>query len=105
MTIDFNDVSKQETDYTNATEVTSSFAVVDNDKLGILYVTTGSSDVTITLTATEDKREITIKKVDDGSGDVVFVGTIDGDTSKKIGAKGTAIKIQYSATASEWRII
>ncbi len=105
MAQEFNEVRKQETDYTNTTDVTGDLSIVDNDKLGILYVTTGSSDVTITLTATEDKREITIKKVDEGSGDIVFVGTIDGDTSKKISSKNTAIKIQYNTNASEWRII
>ena len=105
MTIEFNDACKQETDYTNSQNISGSMAVVNGDKIGVLYVTTGSADVTITLTATETKREITVKKIDDGVGDIVFVGSIDGDTTKKIGSQNTAIKIQYDATASQWRIL
>ena len=86
-------------------DVITDIEIVDGDKLSSLYITTGSNDVNVTLTTTLDNRTIVIKKVDEGSGDIVFVGNVDGDTNKKIGNVNTSITLKYDSNDSVWRII
>ena len=103
--MEFNSIKQQETGYNNLTTVSSDLEIVNGDKLGTLLVTTGSNNINITLTATENNRVINIKKIDSGSGSVIFIGAIDGDTDKRIGFQNTSIKIQYDSNGSQWRIL
>ena len=64
------------------TTVSASTEIVDGDKISDLWVTTGSANVTITLTTTMDSRSLNIKKIDDGTGIVSIVGNVDRDTDK-----------------------
>ena len=86
-------------------DISSDVEIVNGDKVASLYLTTGSSNVTVTLTSDDDNRTLTIKKVDNGNGSILFVGNIDGDTDKKIGSQNTSITIKYDNNDSVWRII
>lgn len=83
----------------------SDIEVIDGDKISALYVTTGSNDITITLTTTIDDRELNVKKIDNGSGSIIFVANIDGDTDKRIGFQNTSIRIKYDLNNNIWRVL
>lgn len=62
------------------------YTILDDDGFYSILVTTGASDRTITLPAAANNtgRQIFIKKVDSGAGDVLISGTIEGLTTVTI---------------------
>ncbi len=67
------------------------YVITDTDGFDAIYMTTSSSNRTVTLPAAANNtgRMITIKKVDSGTGTVAISGTIDGGTTNN------TIKAQY----------
>jgi hypothetical protein len=87
----------------------AAYTVTDSDGASIVYVTTSSTDRTITLpTASANAgRAITIKKVDSGTGKVTVDGegaeTIDGEASLDLLTQYDWVQVQCNGTA--WFII
>ena len=87
----------------------ASYTVTDADGVSVVYVTTGSTDRTVTLPTAADNagRVITIKKVDSGTGIV----TVDGEGSETIDGLTTRVcYFQYDfmtvqCDGSNWHII
>ena len=86
-------------------DIVSDIEIVNGDKLSTLYITTGNSNVTVTLTTSSDNRVLNIKKVDSGTGHIIFIGNIDGDTNFRITEKNSNLTIKYDLNDSVWRIL
>lgn len=91
----------------NYLEVASeNYTILDADGYNYIYVTTGASDRTITLPTVADnnKRIITIKKVDSGAGGVIVDGegseTIDGHLTITLSKEHDAVTLQ--AVNGKW---
>jgi len=71
--------------------VSADYTILDGDGYRAIFVTTGSTDRTVTLpaAASNSGREIIVKKVDSGTGNVTVAGNIDGD------AGGFILDLQY----------
>lgn len=85
------------------------YTVLDDDGVSSIFMTTSSTDRTVTLPTAADNtgRIITVKKVDSGSGSVTLDGesteTIDGATTKTIYAQYDSITVKCDGTA--WFIL
>lgn len=85
------------------------YTITDSDDAKIVLVTTGASDVTITLPTVADNtdRYIIIKKVDSGAGKVIVDGEgseeIDGNTSFDLNSQYDFMEILSDGTA--WNIV
>jgi len=93
----------------NTVKVSANYTVLDTDEYLHLEVTTGASNITITLPTLADNadRVLFVTKIDSGAGTVIVDGedteTINGDTT-------LVILFQYSnaqikAGTDEWRVI
>jgi len=95
--------------------VTANYTFTDNDKIGLLYVTTSTNVITVTLpTAADNKyREIGVKKIDsafDSSGSTSKI-TLDGEGAETINGQVIIdIEVQYcgvvvKSDGSNWHVI
>lgn len=87
----------------------SNYTVTDSDNARYIFVTTGASNITITLPTAADNtnRALTVKKVDSGSGTVI----VDGEGAETIEGASTYV-IRYEnefidtvCTGSAWQIV
>lgn len=85
------------------------YAVLDTDGITNVLMTTGASDLTVTLPTAADNsgRVLAVTKVDSGAGKVTIDGesseTIDGDTTKVIYAQYDSLLLQCNGTG--WNIL
>lgn len=104
-----NAVTEDKQANTTVSSTSSDVTIADTDNIGTLLVTTASDTITVTLptAADNDKRQITIKKVDSGAGSV----TVDGEGAETIDGETTlSIPFQYNhatlvCDGSSWHII
>ena len=93
----------------NTVEISADYTVLDDDDYLHLQVTTGASDVTITLPTLADNvdRAFYVTKVDSGAGEVIIAGegseTITGEASRTIKFQYTTAQITDGA--NEWLLI
>lgn len=89
------------------TSVSANYTVQTSDQ--VILVTTGSSDRTMTLptAASMNKKELTFKKVDSGTGDVILDGngseTIDGNLTLTISGQYTYLT--FICDGTKWHVI
>jgi len=94
----WNSVKAPDSNYLELTD--AGYTVLTSDGYRYIYVSTGAVNRTINLpaVATNDKREITIKKIDSGVGSVIIDGnaseTIDGALTQAIPNISSSITIQ-----------
>lgn len=94
----------------NIKTVTSAdYIILDNDGFGLIRVSTGASDRTITYPTLADNlgRKIIVKKIDSGIGKVTVDGKgaeeIDGDLEKSFSGQNQEITV--IGTSSGWAVI
>lgn len=82
------------------------YTVTNTDQVGTIEVTTGSTNRTITLkeSLAKNDREISIIKVDSGTGYVTIAGTINGTTNVTIELQYRGLKLKR-LSAGGWLII
>lgn len=91
-----------------ATAKSADYTVTDTDNIKVILMTTGGSNRTVTLPTAADNtnREITIKKVDSGSGFCIIDGEgselIDGATTKKLYSQWRFITLVCDGSA--WHV-
>lgn len=94
---------------TDINAVSDSYTVLDTDGYGTILVTTGSTNRTITLPTAADNtdRQLTIKKVDSGSGIVMVDGegaeTIDGAAGFNVNMQNSFVKLVCDGSA--WHVL
>jgi len=105
----FEDLKVPEVDITRGhLDKSADYTLLDGD-VNVVFVTTGASDVTVTLPTAADNsdRIVTVKKVDDGAGTVIIDGegaeTIDGETTVVISAQYGVWRGYCDAT--EWHTL
>jgi hypothetical protein len=82
--------------------VSGNTTLTNEDGVGLVNVTTGSSTITVTIpaaAAANTSRIITFKKVDSGVGQVVISGTIDGTANPTLTLQNSTCTIQSSGSA------
>lgn len=85
------------------------YTVLDDDGISAILMTTGASDRTVTLPTAADNsgRELTIKKVDSGSGIVIIDGesaeTIDGQLTLEVRQQYDSVRL--ACDGSNWHIL
>ena len=88
----------------NVVEKSANYTAVNND---IVWVTTGASNITITLPPATANAYITVTKVDSGSGKVIVDGdgaeTINGSATQEMTLQDESFVMCSNGT--EWRII
>jgi len=90
-------------------EISENYTILDDDEYLHLQVTTGASDITITLPtlADNENRVFYITKVDSGSGDVIIAAegteTITGEASRTIAFQYTTAQVK--AGSNQWLLI
>ena len=91
------------------TAISADYTITDDDDVQHIQVTTGASDVTITLPTLADNplRLLYITKVDSGAGEVIIDGegteTVSGDLTRTIMFQYTTAQLKAGAT--EWLLI
>jgi hypothetical protein len=82
--------------------VSGNTTLTNEDGVGLVNVTTGSSTITVTIpaaAAANTSRIITFKKVDSGVGQVVISGTVDGTANPTLTLQNSTCTIQSSGSA------